>query len=204
MFTGIVETTGVVRAVYPGDRSARLVIEAGRDLGRIKTGDSIAVSGACLTVTRATDAAFEADVTVETLARTTLGRLRPDDMVNLELPVALGDRLGGHIVQGHVDGVGRVLRREMDGEAWWLEIAPPSDLARHIVEKGSIAVDGVSLTIATRSEDRFTVCLIPHTCAVTTLGGVRPGGEVNLEADILAKYVERLLAPYTPGRRDQR
>ena len=196
MFTGIVEGTGIVRAVQ-GDRDAvRLRIEAGREL---RVGDSIAVGGACLTVTKVDGGIFDADVTPETLARTTLGGLRPGDPVNLERPVAVGERLGGHVVQGHVDGVGRVVRRDPQGDAWWLEVDAPPAVARYIVEKGSVAVDGVSLTVARRMGTRFTVCLVPHTMAVTTLGRVEAGAGVNLEADILAKYVEHLLEPYAAG-----
>lgn len=200
MFTGIVEGTGIVRAVQPGRDAVRLRIEAGRDL---RVGDSIAVSGACLTVTEIDGGTFDADVTPETLARTTLGGLRPGDVVNLERPVAVGDRLGGHVVQGHVDGVGRVVRRDPQGDAWWLEVDAPPAVARYIVEKGSVAVDGVSLTVAQRTGNRFAVCLIPHTVAVTTLGRLEAGAGVNLEADILAKYVERLLGSYAAGPIDQ-
>jgi riboflavin synthase len=135
----------------------------------------------------------------ETLRRTTLGQLRPGVRVNLERPLAIGDRLGGHLVQGHVDGVGRVLERREDGAGWWVEISVPSALARYVVEKGSITVDGVSLTVASAGADRFGVSLIPHTCAVTTLGGVRVDAHVNLEVDVLAKYVERLVGAYAGG-----
>ena len=201
MFTGIVEGTGVVRDMRSGRESVRLRIEAGCDIGGTGMGDSIAVSGVCLTVTEIDGRTFEADVTVETIARTTLGRLRPGDRVNLERPVAVGDRLGGHVVQGHVDAVAHVVRLDPQGDAWWLEIDAPAAVARYIVEKGSVAVDGVSLTVSARSGTRFTACLIPHTCAVTTLGALGPGAPVNLEADILAKYVEHLLAPYTEVER---
>lgn len=193
MFTGIVEGTGVVRAAPAGGRSGRLRIEAGVDLRGVKVGDSIAVSGACLTVVGIARDAFDADLTPETVARTTLGRLEAGDRVNLERPVAVGERLGGHLVQGHVDAVGRVVRGDPEGDAVWLEIDAPASVARYIAEKGSVAVDGVSLTVARRTGNRFTVCLIPHTCATTTLGTLEPGDRVNLEADILAKYVERLL-----------
>jgi len=199
VFTGIVETRGIVRAVHSQPQSARIVVEGGHFLDGTRVGDSIAVNGACLTVTRVAGDTFEADLTVETLARTTLRTLRPGDAVNLEAPLALGDRLGGHLVQGHVDGVGRVVRRWQEGEAWWLGLAAPPALTRYIVEKGSIAVDGVSLTIAAREGECFTVCLVPHTCAVTTLGALQPGAGVNLEVDILAKYVEQLAAPYGRG-----
>ena len=199
MFTGIVEGTGSVRSVDPGRESLKLRIHAECDIGKVKPGDSIAVNGTCLTVTAVEGSAFHADVAVETLARTTVGGLRPGDVVNLERPVAVGDRLGGHIVQGHVDGVGRVVRLTPEGDASWLEIDAPPALARYIVEKGSVAVDGVSLTVARRTGDRFTACLVPHTMAVTTLGRLEAGAAVNLEVDILAKYVEQLLRPYIGG-----
>lgn len=199
MFTGIVAAMGTVRAVASGERSARLTIEAGSLLRGARAGDSIAVNGVCVTIVTLDGGTCEADLASETLQRTTLGSLVPGVRVNLELPVALGDRLGGHVVQGHVDGVGRVIARRADGEAWWLEIAVPQALARYIVEKGSIAVDGVSLSVAATSGERFAVCLIPHTCAVTTLGALEPEAQVNLEVDILAKYVERLLASPSQG-----
>ena len=200
MFTGIVEGTGVVRALAAGRDSFTLRVDPECDVGGIQVGDSIAVNGICLTVTEVHGTGFQADVAVETIARTTVGGLRPGDAVNLERPVAVGDRLGGHIVQGHVDGVGRVVRLTPEGDASsWLEVDAPVAVARYIVEKGSIAVDGVSLTVARRTGNRFTVCLVPHTMAVTTLGCVEPGGAVNLEVDILAKYVEHLLRPYVGG-----
>lgn len=198
MFTGIVEGTGIVRAMRFDGRSGRLTVDAGDRLRGTRMGDSIAVNGVCLTVAAMTATEFEADLSAETLARTTLGDLRPGDAVNLERPLAVGDRLGGHLVQGHVDGVGRVTRRGGDGDAPDLEIAAPRHLARYIVEKGSIAVDGVSLTVAAVSGDRFTVCLIPHTSAVTTAGALEPGDAVNIEIDVLAKYVERLIVSYAP------
>jgi riboflavin synthase len=202
VFTGIVEGVGVVRGASRGNDAVRLRIEAGYDLAGTKVGDSIAVSGTCLTVTEVTGATFAADVTAETLARTTLGELGQGDVVNLERPVAVGDRLSGHVVQGHIDGVGSVARRDPQGEAWWLEIAAPPSVARYIVEKGSVSVDGVSLTVAQSTGDRFTVCLIPHTVSVTTLGHLEAGDIVNLEVDIFAKYVERLLGPYLRLARD--
>jgi len=196
MFTGIIETAGTVRALVQGDGGLRLVIQAGGFLDGARIGDSIAVNGVCVTITKADGTLFEADLGAETLRRTTLGQLQPGVRVNLERPLAIGDRLGGHLVQGHVDGVGRVLERRQDGQGWWVEIAIPRALARYVVEKGSIAVDGVSLTVASVTGDRFGVSLIPHTCAVTTLGGVQVGAYVNLEVDILAKYVERLAGAY--------
>jgi riboflavin synthase len=203
VFTGIVEATGVVREVHPAARSARIVVESGRMPEGTRVGQSIAVNGACLTIARIGGSSFEADLSPETLARTTLGRLRPGDAVNLEMPLALGDRLGGHLVSGHVDGVGRVARRWPEGDAWWLDLLAPPALARYIVEKGSITVDGVSLTVAGRREDGFTVCLVPHTSAVTTLGRVEPGAEVNLEVDMLAKYVEQLMDLSQGGSTDE-
>jgi len=199
MFTGIVEATGVVRALTPGEGSARLVVEAEAFLDGARVGDSIAVNGVCVTITRTGGTLFEADLGVETLRRTTLGQLRPGIRVNLERPLALGDRLGGHLVQGHVDGVARIADRRQEGQSWWLEIVVPRALARYVVEKGSITIDGVSLTVAGAAEDRLTVCLIPHTCAATTLGRLQVGAYVNVEVDVLAKYVERLVAPYGVG-----
>ncbi len=200
MFTGIIETAGVVRAVIPDDGAVRLVVEAGGFLDGSRAGDSIAVNGVCVTVTRTGGALFEATLGPETLRRTTLGQLTPGARVNLERPLAIGDRLGGHLVQGHVDGVGRVLERRPEGESWWIEIAVPPALAYYVVEKGSIAVDGVSLTVASVGADRFGVSVIPHTATVTTLGGLVVGTLVNLEMDVIAKYVERLAGAYAGTR----
>ena len=185
MFTGIVEELGTIAAVS-GDRvriAARLV------LTDAKTGDSIAVDGCCLTLVDQGDGWWEADVSAETRKRTTLGDRTPGDPVNLERPVRAQDRLGGHIVQGHVDGVGEIVDPAPD-----LRVRMPRELLRYIVEKGSITVDGVSLTVVDVLDDGFTVALIPHTEAVTTLGTKGPGDGVNLEVDVTVKYVERLLA----------
>jgi riboflavin synthase len=210
MFTGIVEGTARVRevrrtALRPSAAGsvARLFIEAapGFDGGSLRIGDSIAVNGVCLTAVALEPEGFVADLSPETLTRTTLGRLAPGAAVNLERPVLASGRLGGHIVQGHVDGVGRVVALRDAGEGRRLEIAPPPGLARYIVDKGSIAVDGVSLTVAGMTAGRFGVTLIPHTCSSTTLGSLEPGADVNLEVDILAKYVERLVGPTVPPRR---
>jgi riboflavin synthase len=195
VFTGIVSATGTVLGLESREHSARLTVAAKDLLRGVRVGSSIAVNGVCLTIVQLNGGAFEADLAVETLRLTTLGRLEAGAPVNLELPLAVGDRLGGHLVQGHVDGVGLVTARREEGEAWWLEIAAPEPLMRYVIEKGSVTIDGVSLTVATVSEDRFTVCLIPHTCAVTTLGRLAPGAQVNLEMDVLAKYVERLVSP---------
>ncbi|HLN12875.1 MAG TPA: riboflavin synthase [bacterium] len=203
MFTGIVETTGVVRALTAADGGARIVVEAGAFLDGARIGDSIAVNGVCVTITRTGGPLFEADLGAETLRRTTLGQLRPGAPVNLERPLAVGDRLGGHVVQGHVDGVARVVERRPDGPGWWVEITLPPRLSRYVVEKGSIAVDGVSLTVASIAPERFGVSLIPHTCAATTLGTLREGAFVNLEVDVLAKHIERLAAPYLGAARPE-
>jgi riboflavin synthase len=194
VFTGIVEGMGQVRETRRDARGLRLVIDAGAALNGevLRAGDSVAVNGVCLTAVTFERGVFAADLSAETRARTTLGMLAPGASVNLERPLPAAGRLGGHIVQGHVDGVGRVVALREAAEVRRLEIAVPSDLARYIVDKGSVAVDGVSLTVAGVTGDRFSVALIPHTCEVTTLGSLEPGREVNLEVDILAKYVERL------------
>ncbi|HEX8802932.1 MAG TPA: riboflavin synthase [Acidimicrobiales bacterium] len=187
MFTGIVEELGEVASVAPG--GGRLRVAATAVLEDAKIGDSIAVDGCCLTVVEIGPGWWEADVSGETLRRTTLGGLAPGARVNLERPVRLSDRLGGHIVQGHVDGVGEVVEPVPD-----LRVRMPRPLLRYVVEKGSVAVDGVSLTVVEVLDDGFTVAVIPHTTEVTTLGRRRPGDRVNLEVDVTVKYVERLLA----------
>jgi riboflavin synthase len=184
MFTGIVEELGSVASIAPG----RVRIEATAVLEGARTGDSIAVDGCCLTLVAQGDGWWDADVSDETLKRTTLGDRQPGDRVNLERPVRVQDRLGGHIVQGHVDGVGEIVEPAPD-----LRVRMPRDLLRYVVEKGSVAVDGVSLTVVDVLDDGFTVALIPHTAAVTTLGIKGAGDRVNLEVDVTVKYVERLL-----------
>jgi riboflavin synthase len=195
MFTGIVEELGEVVAVdrLPGD-AARLTVSAPSVTRDAQAGDSIAVDGVCLTATLVTPGWFTADVMKETLDRSTLEALAAGDPVNLERAATLQTRLGGHLVQGHVDGTGRVLTRE-PAEHWQvLAVGLPPELARYLVPKGSVAVDGVSLTVISAAEDSFTVSLIPTTLERTTLGRRRPGDPVNVEVDVLAKYVERLLA----------
>ncbi|MDR5695096.1 MAG: riboflavin synthase [Armatimonadota bacterium] len=193
MFTGIVQGMGVVVGVEDLPSGRRLTIEAPSLLGNAQIGESIAVNGVCLTITRIEGNRFQVDVGAETLRRTTLGKLQAGAAVNLERPLTLTQPLGGHIVQGHVDGVGVVVRKVEEGPSVWMEIGAPPEIMRYIVEKGSVAVDGVSLTVASRKEGSFAVSLIPHTLAVTTLGIRKVGDEVNIEVDILAKYVEQLL-----------
>ena len=194
MFTGIVEELGSVVAVEDRGPDARLVVRGPLAVSDAHLGDSIAVDGVCLTVSELPgDGTFAADVMPESLRRTALGTLRAGAPVNLERALAVGGRYGGHVVQGHVDGVGTVLRRE-PGERWdEVEIGLPVDLARYVAEKGSIAVSGVSLTVTHVGDDSFGVSLIPTTLAHTTLGTLVVGSPVNLEVDVLAKYAERLL-----------
>ena len=194
MFTGIVEELGEVVAVEPlPDQAARVSIRGPLVVADAGHGDSIAVDGVCLTVAERTEQVFTADVMAETLRRTTLGGLAPGRPVNLERPVTLATRLGGHLVQGHVDGVG-VIEARTPSEHWEVvEISLPESLSRYVVGKGSIAVDGVSLTVVEAAGGRFTVSLIPTTLAATTLGGKRVGDLVNLEVDVIAKYVESLM-----------
>lgn len=195
MFTGIVEEVGRVRSVDPAGAGVRIAVAAHAVLTDAAPGASLAVQGCCLTVVEQGDGWCAFDVQAETLGRSTLGALRPGDRVNLERPVRLADRLGGHLVQGHVDGVGTVAAVEHEpGGARRLHITAPDAVTRYLVEKGSVAVDGVSLTVAAVGPGGFDVALIPHTLAATTLGDAAVGTRVNLEGDVLAKYVERLLA----------
>ncbi|HUF99546.1 MAG TPA: riboflavin synthase [Ilumatobacter sp.] len=186
MFTGIVEELGRIERIDRGT----LRVAATEVLTDVHVGDSIAVNGCCLTVVTHADSWWEADVSDETISRTSLASAGVGDPVNLERSVRAQDRLGGHIVQGHVDAVGHVVDPVPD-----LRIRVPDNLLRYLVEKGSVTVDGVSLTVVEPLDDGFTVSIIPHTAAVTTLGGKRPGDPVNLEVDVIAKYVERMLAP---------
>jgi riboflavin synthase len=196
MFTGIVEELGEVVSVEHLDGTARITVRGPQVTSDARPGDSIAVNGTCLTVTGLSGGDFTADVMAETLRRTGLGGLAPGSPVNLERSLRVGDRLGGHLVQGHVDGVGRIVSRA-PAEHWEVvRITVPPGLARYLVEKGSVAVDGVSLTISALGGDGqswFEVSLIPATLAATTLGRAAPGSRVNLEADVIGKYVERML-----------
>jgi riboflavin synthase len=196
MFTGIVEELGRLTGVVTNEGGARLEIEAHAVLADAELGSSISVNGCCLTVVELGEHSWSADAVIETLARTNLGELSAGDAVNLERPVRLADRLGGHLVQGHVDATGTVRDRDPQPDGSTLiTIVAPADVLRYVVHKGSITVDGVSLTVARRLDDAFVVALIPHTLAVTTLGTRAPGSRVNLEVDLIAKYVEALLAP---------
>jgi len=197
MFTGIVRERGRVLAVDHGEGGVRLRIAAPRTAAGVAVGDSVAVSGVCLTVVENAGGELSFDAVPETLSRTALGRLAPGDDVNVEPAVRAGEPLGGHLMQGHVDGVGRIRSVEPEGDGRRIWVDTPPDVLRYCVEKGSIAVDGTSLTVAALDGAGFAVALIPHTLAETTLGALVPGDEVNLEADVLAKYVERLLTPST-------
>lgn len=194
MFTGLVEELGILRETARGRDSARLTIEARKILEDIKIGDSIAVNGVCLTAVECDRIYFKADVMAETLAKTNLARLKPGDRANLERALRLGDRLGGHLVSGHIDGVGTITRLERHDIATLVTIAAPPGVMRYIIKKGSVAVDGASLTVVDFSGDSFQVSLIPHTAHMTTLGFKQAGATVNLEGDLVGKYIERLMA----------
>ena len=195
MFTGIIEELGTVERVTRGRVSAVLAIRAEAILSDLKIGDSVAVNGVCLTATGLTGHGFTADVMHETLDRSSLAGLGPGSPVNLERAMAADGRFGGHIVAGHVDGVGTIAAIEQDDNAIWFTITAPEQVLRDVVEKGSIAIAGISLTVARVEPDRFAVSVIPHTAAVTLLGRRRTGDRVNLESDLVGKYVERLLRP---------
>lgn len=199
MFTGIIEEIGRVRALRRGARSFTLEIEARKVLEGTQVGDSIATNGVCLTVTRMDEGGFAADVMPETVERTALKRLQPGSPVNLERALTLSSRLGGHLVAGHVDATGRIASRREDDTALWLEVEAGPAVLRYVVEKGSIAIDGVSLTVARVGERSFSVSLIPHTQGVTTLYERRVGDRVNLENDMLVKYVEKLMGRAPQG-----
>lgn len=201
MFTGIIEEIGIVQAVKKGVHSSVLMLQAKEVLAGTKAGDSIAVNGVCLTVTAMGDGCFSADVMHETLNRSSLGALKPGAHVNLERAMAADGRFGGHIVSGHIDGTGTVTDIRKDDNAVWYTIAAPDQLLRYIVEKGSIAIDGISLTVASVSKGSFQVSIIPHTMGNTTLAEKKPGDTVNLENDCIGKYVERFLSFEQPQSR---
>jgi riboflavin synthase len=202
MFTGIVEELGTVEGIEDQGDAVRLTVRGPHVLGDVRLGDSIAVNGCCLTVAERDQETFLADVMRETLDKTSLGALRPGVRVNLERAVTPQTRLGGHIVQGHVDGTGEILRREPSEHWEVVEISLPAALSRYVVDKGSITVDGISLTVVETKPDRFTVSLIPETLARTTLGFKGPGEPVNLEVDVIAKYVEKLVSARTDEKDD--
>ena len=194
MFTGLVEATGSVRSRHPAGDGIRLELDAPLFDASITLGESIAVNGVCLTVVEHSSSLAAFELSPETLRKTNLGELKIGDAVNLERSLRVGDRLGGHWVQGHVDGVGSLVRREADGGWTRFIFRLPTNLAKYVVAKGSIAVNGVSLTVVDAGDVEFSVALIPHTLAVTNLGTLQPGSPVNLEVDILAKYLERLVS----------
>jgi len=199
MFTGLIEEIGTVRSLARGT-VGRLVVASSKIAAGVEIGDSVAVSGACLTVTSIGGGEIAFDAVPETLSRTTLGDLRPGDKVNIESSLRAGAPIGGHFVQGHVDGVGTVESSRPLGESGVIRIGAPGEVLKYVVEKGSIALDGISLTVASCDKSGFTIAVIPHTLEATTLGMKRPGDKVNLEADILGKYVEKMLGRMGTGR----
>ena len=200
MFTGIIEDLGTISEVEPLAEGKRLTVETRLPVSEIGIGDSITINGACMTVTEVAASGFSVDVSAESLRKTTLGGLAAGARVNLERSMRLGDRLGGHIVSGHVDGVGRVEAIEPEGESWIYRFAVDPELARVMVEKGSVAVDGISLTCFNCTATTFDVAVIPHTHEVTTLGTREVGTGVNIENDMLGKYVARLIEPMLARR----
>lgn len=200
MFTGIVEEVGVIERIQKGSASVILTIRAKVVLDDLKIGDSVAVNGICLTATRVTPSGFTADVMHETLNRSSLAMLKSGSRVNLERAMSANGRFGGHIVSGHVDGTGKILSVTKDDNAIWYTVSAPPGIMRYIVEKGSITIDGISLTVAKVTNTTFSISAIPHTVQVTILRDKKPGDTVNLENDIIGKYVEKLLIP----QREQR
>ena len=199
MFTGIIEEIGTVRRIEHGAKGARLTIQANTVLEDTRIGDSIATNGVCLTVVSMTGDSCSADVMAESLRRSSLGTLQGGSPVNLERAMAANGRFGGHIVSGHIDGTGTIASQKREDNAVWVKIKTPAPLLRYIVEKGSIAIDGVSLTVAAVTDTDFSVSIIPHTGAQTILLGKKPGDPVNLECDVIGKYVEKLTAPHKTG-----
>jgi riboflavin synthase len=202
MFTGLIEDVGRVEAIRGGAEAKRLTLAtrlAAAEPSELSVGASLAVDGVCLTVVERSDGRVDLVAAAETLGRTTLGQLGPGARVNLERPVRVGDRLGGHLVAGHVDGTGLVAARGRRGDALDVTVAAGAELLRYVIEKGSIAVDGISLTVNAVDGRGFTVSLIPHTQGATTLADKPVGAQVNLEVDLIGKYVEKLVAPHAPG-----
>ncbi|GIM28576.1 riboflavin synthase subunit alpha [Clostridium polyendosporum] len=193
MFTGLIEEVGVIKSIVKGEKSAVLTIKASKVLEDVKLGDSICTNGVCLTVTSYSNNSFTVDVMAETMRRSNLGNLSPGSEVNLERAMASNGRFGGHIVSGHIDGTGKIVGYEKEDNAVWISIAALDDVLRYIVEKGSVTIDGISLTVAYVDEVLFKVSIIPHTAKETTLLKKKIGEEVNLECDVVGKYVEKLL-----------
>ncbi|KGM94253.1 riboflavin synthase subunit alpha [Clostridium novyi A str. 4552] len=193
MFTGIVEEIGIINSIFQSRENARIKIDANKVLEDVNLGDSICTNGVCLTVTEYDSKGFTVDVMGETLRRSNLGELKKGDKVNLERALALGGRFGGHIVSGHIDGVGVIKEFSNEGNAIWISIEASNDILKSIVFKGSITIDGVSLTVAYVDDDIFKVCIIPHTQSETILTSKKTGDKVNLECDVIAKYIEKLL-----------
>lgn len=196
MFTGIIEEVGFIQSIEWHAQGARFHIQASTVLEDVKIGDSLSLNGCCLTLVKHQSKIWTCDVTQETLSRTTLKNLQAGDRVNLERAIRYHDRLGGHLVQGHVDEVGEIIHKEsLSDDSWWMTIAASPAILRYMITKGSIAVDGISLTIADLQKTSFSLAIIPHTSQVTTLGFKQMGDTVNLEIDLMAKYVERLIHP---------
>jgi riboflavin synthase len=193
MFTGIIEEIGTVQAVKRGTRSSQLTVHALKVTADLRTGDSINTNGVCLTVTSFDKTSFTADVMPETMSRSNLGQLVAGSPVNLERAVQLSGRLGGHLVSGHIDGTGRIARRTRDENAEWFHITATQEILKYIAEKGSVAIDGISLTVARVDHDGFSVSIIPHTLMETTITNRKIGEQVNIECDMIAKYLERLI-----------
>jgi riboflavin synthase len=195
MFTGIIEEVGRVAGIEQDGENRRITIAAKETPGQLRTGNSVAVSGVCLTALNIKPGFFCADLAPETWARTSFSRMKEGALVNLELPMKADGRFGGHIVQGHVDGVGKLssFDRIPDSENWWLHILIPEEIDRYVVYKGSLSIEGISLTVARIEDRRCTVAIIPHTVEMTNLSSLKPGDPVNLEADLIAKYVEKML-----------
>ncbi len=198
MFTGIIEELGSIESVKRHEPGSRITIAARIVTSDIEAGDSVSVNGVCLTAVDVSDGSFAADVSPETLERTTLGNLHAGSPVNLERAVTPATRLGGHLVQGHVDGRGTLISAKSEGDFWTVRISFPPDLARYFVHKGSVTVEGISLTIAALADDNFDIAVIPKTWEMTNFSLLNPGDSVNLEADIIAKYVERMLGFKSP------
>lgn len=199
MFTGIIEEKGTVERIVHGEKSCRLTIRAERIFDDLRLGDSVAVNGVCLTAAEINSGSFTADVMAETMRRTSLGSLVPGSRVNLERAMQMGGRFGGHIVSGHIDGTGTILSMVREDNAVWVRIAAEESITRYIVEKGSVALDGISLTVAEVQRDEFAVSIIPHTASETTLMERKTGDKINIECDIIGKYVEKLSKPRSGG-----